>query len=32
VKRFLATGPGLNPDTMADLAGYTLATVNTRPK
>ncbi len=32
VKRFLATGPGLDPDTMADLAGYTLATVNTRPK
>lgn len=32
VKRFLATGPGLDPETMSDLAGYTLATVNTRPK
>jgi enoyl-CoA hydratase/carnithine racemase len=32
VKRFLATGPRLDPDTMSDLAGYTLATVNTRPK
>ena len=32
IKRFLATGPGLDPETMSDLAGYTLATVNTRPK
>lgn len=32
VKRFLATAPTLDPDTMSDLAGYTLATVNTRPK
>ncbi len=32
VKRFIATGPRLDPDTMSDLAGYTLATVNTRPK
>jgi enoyl-CoA hydratase/carnithine racemase len=32
VKRFVATAPTLDPDTMSDLAGYTLATVNTRPK
>jgi enoyl-CoA hydratase/carnithine racemase len=32
VKRFVATAPQLDPDTMSDLAGYTLATVNTRPK
>ncbi len=32
VKRFVATGPGLAPDIMSDLAGYTLATVGTRPK
>jgi hypothetical protein len=32
VKRFLAKAPGLDPETMSDLAGYTLATVATRPK
>ena len=32
IKRFLATGPQLDPGTMSDLAGYTLATVATRPK
>lgn len=32
IKRFLATGPQLDPETMSDLAGYTLATVATRPK
>lgn len=32
VKRFIATGTRLDPDTMSDLAGYTLATLNTRPK
>lgn len=32
VKRFLATGPRLDPEAMSDLAGYTLATINTRPK
>ncbi len=32
IKRFAATGLTLDPNTMSDLAGYTLATVNTRPK
>jgi enoyl-CoA hydratase/carnithine racemase len=30
VKRFQLTGPSLPPDTMSDLAGYTLATVRSR--
>jgi enoyl-CoA hydratase/carnithine racemase len=30
VKRFIATGPGLPPDVMSDLAGYTMATVKSR--
>lgn len=30
VKRFVATGLSLPPDTMADLAGYTLATIRSR--
>lgn len=30
VKRFVATGLTLPPDTMADLAGYTLATIRSR--
>ena len=30
VKRFIAAGPGLAPDVMSDLAGYTMATVKSR--
>lgn len=30
VKRFQQTGPQLHPDIMADLAGYTLATIRSR--
>ena len=32
VKRFIATGLNLGPEATSDLAGYTLATLNTRPK
>ncbi|MBT5111096.1 MAG: enoyl-CoA hydratase/isomerase family protein [Rhodospirillaceae bacterium] len=32
VKRFIARGLTLDPETTSDLAGYTLATLNTRPK
>lgn len=32
VKRFMARGLGLEPGAAADLAGYTLATLSTRPR
>jgi enoyl-CoA hydratase/carnithine racemase len=32
VKRFIARGLNLDPETTPDLAGYTLATLNTRPR
>ncbi len=32
VKRYMATGLDLQADAAADLAGYTLATLNTRPR
>ncbi|MBL4720037.1 MAG: enoyl-CoA hydratase/isomerase family protein [Alphaproteobacteria bacterium] len=32
VKCFIARGLNLDPETTADLAGYTLATLNTRPR